>query len=279
MIYIHTAMPAEAVPLISHYHLNKDTDAPVDSTWRKDNLSLIISGPGKLNAATTIAMTGERPLEMENPRSAWINIGIAWHTFLSPGEVCLAHSITDQGSRQCWYPQITFPVSCHEAPLITEDMPASDYTDQNHPEGALHDMEAAGFCAAALKFTHLERLHSLKVVSDNRQCPLSAAQAVKQAPELITNCLPVLDALIVHMNELNNIIARRTELPEGYLRLTEDRSHTVNERRQLVELLRQWQLHLPDKDLPWQEWGSLPTRQLLTRLRSQLHETVIKARP
>ena len=42
MIYIHVALPAEAEPLIAHYRLAGDAGAPVDRTWRNDNLCLII---------------------------------------------------------------------------------------------------------------------------------------------------------------------------------------------------------------------------------------------
>ena len=278
MIYIHVALPAEAEPLIAHYRLAGDAGAPVDRTWRNDNLCLIISGLGKLNAATAVALTDRRPTEMENPGSAWINVGTAWHTHRPTGDVCLAHSITDGGSGRCWYPQIVFPAPCPEAPLITEDRPADNYADDDYPEGALHDMEAAGFCAAALKFTHLERVHCLKVVSDNRAQPLSADRAAKRAPDLMATCLPVLDKLIRHMHELNDAVAQRTTLPRNHQHLTHNR-YTTNERRQLMELLRQWQRHMPDEPLPWQEFSALPVPHLLSRLRSRLHEAVVNRQP
>ena len=128
------------------------------------------------------------------------------------GDVCLAHSITDGGSGGAGIRRSSFPLLARKHPLITEDRPADNYAMTTIPKERCTTWRPP-VLRRRFEFTHLERVHCLKVVSDNRAQPLSADRAAKRAPDLMATCLPVLDKLIRHMHELNDAVAQRTTLP------------------------------------------------------------------
>ena len=86
------AFKAEALPLIDFYSLKKDSSPRVTNLSKRSSL-LIISGPGKDNAATSAKKTFLKLNGSQN--QAWLNLGIAGHESL-PKEIFIAAKIRDE---------------------------------------------------------------------------------------------------------------------------------------------------------------------------------------
>ena len=163
MLLIHTALHAEARAIIAHFNLKRQHKERAFAYYANADIHLVESGTGKTNAATSVGWLSAR-ISAENP--VWLNIGMAGHANHDIGMLKLAHHIEDQAKGHHWNPPIltnTHPASDN---LLTVDSPDSSY-----PDNAMVDMEASGFLTAACRFTRIELIHSLKVISDNRQNP------------------------------------------------------------------------------------------------------------
>jgi hypothetical protein len=80
--------------------------------------------------------------------------------------------------------------------LLTVDSP-----DFSYPDNAMVDMEASGFLTAACRFTRPELIHSLKVISDNRQNP-----PIRMKPKAVE------DLFNPHMATIQQYMERLLEL-------------------------------------------------------------------
>jgi adenosylhomocysteine nucleosidase len=160
MIRFVTALASEAEPLLRRYRME-----PREGSFRwfrSDEGALVLSGVGKLRAAAATSYlhvrTGEEPLGL------WLNVGIAGHRIRRPGELLVAHTIVDVGSGKRFFP--TRPTrldgSVEALELRTVDRPETEFDSD-----AAYDMEAAGFCETALRFSTTELVQSVKIVSDN----------------------------------------------------------------------------------------------------------------
>ncbi len=149
MINLLTALSGEARPLISALRLKRLNEcrafACYEGEYQHHPVHLVVSQPGILAAATATAWLQGY---LNGLQSAWLNIGIAGHGYLPVGSGLLAHKITDRQQQQHWYPTLTFTPPCPTATVISADHPETAYR-----EDALYDMEAAGFVAAASRFS------------------------------------------------------------------------------------------------------------------------------
>ncbi len=205
MIHLICALKCEAKPLIQHYglkHLDNAEDYLIYLN-KEANISLTITGPGKINAATGVSYV--HSLFDCRRSDAWLNIGIAGHQSISAGQAVLAHSIKDISNNKVWYPQIVFEPPCETAELMTIDKPSSDYEDK------VFDMEAAGFYAAASRFSTCELIHALKIISDNADQQIEDISA-STVEGLITEQLDTTDQLLKELlalsSELEAILAK-----------------------------------------------------------------------
>ncbi len=242
MIHLFCALPCEAETLIQHFKLCEIKEFELFRLYQSQdkNISLAITGIGKLNAAA--AVTYHHACLDTSSSDIWLNIGIAGHANISVGEACLVNKITDNQHKTSWYPQILFKTDCTSAALITHDTPSTEYQD------ALFDMEAAGFYQMALRLGTAELIHCLKIVSDNQEHPadkINADSVKKLIAKHMTTIEQVLDSLKPLSEELRSI---KTQ-PEHYQTLIEQYHFTQSERLQLVRLLRQWPVRFPDDDI------------------------------
>ena len=139
MINLVIALDCEAKPLIDRFDLKRQQEH-VYPLYTSDNIQLIVSGVGKLNAATA---TGYLAGLTKEP-AAWLNIGIAGHKKHGIGNSYLTHKIIDKHSDRCWYPAFTFKSSIATDTLCTFENAVTEYHDD-----LLHDMEASAFYQAA----------------------------------------------------------------------------------------------------------------------------------
>lgn len=201
MLLIHTALHAEAIALIQHFGLKREHNEPVFACFSAKNICLVESGIGKINAAAAVAWLSGR-LSVDNP--VWLNIGIAGHATLQVGSLVRAQSIEDAATGKRWYPADMVAQGAADENLISIDRETADYADDH-----MMDMEASGFISAANRFTALELVQSLKIISDNHQNP---ARRYK-AREIVTLISPHLPAITHVADQLCQL--RKTVTDEG----------------------------------------------------------------
>ena len=163
MLLIHTALHAEARAVIATFNLKRRHQEHSFACFANGDIWLVESGTGKTNAASAVGWLSAIA-SADNP--VWLNIGMAGHARHDVGTLWLAHRIEDQVKEHRWYPPMLVKNLPMSENLLTVEQPVSDY-----PDDAMVDMEASGFFTAASRFTCLELIQSLKVISDNRQHP------------------------------------------------------------------------------------------------------------
>ncbi len=232
MIHLVTALPAEARPLVRHFGLGgRQAGAPYP-LYRNNAMMLVVSGPGKVNAAAACAWL--QTVDSGHAHSAWLNIGIAGHASLATGTGVVAHRITDTATGKSWYPpQLPgqpVPGSC----LRTVERPELRYRNDT-----LYDMEAAGFYPAACCCTTAELVQSFKVVSDNPAHPAAGITA-KYCERLIGDQLATIATLTEILQSLQGKYAAWHAPHPDLDRLTQQWHFTVTQRHQLAALLKRW---------------------------------------
>lgn len=231
LVHLVVAVDAEAKPLISWFGLRRQQPDRGFPVFRHAHIALVVSGPGKANAA---AATAHLHAACGYPRNAlWVNIGVAGHRDLPVGSCQVAHAITDSATGRNWYPPQAITPPWPGAPVMTVDTPDTDYAC-----GELADMEASGFYATACRFSTSELVQVVKVVSDNAGHPAENLRA-SHLTALLGQQLDALDLFLHRLGRLANELSEGTatsdeELAPWLARWT----FSVTQRRQLAEQLR-----------------------------------------
>ena len=266
MIHIFCALSCEAEPIIQYFKLRKLNEFELFRLYISGDkqVSLTITGIGKLNAASAVSY--HHGCLNTSSADIWLNIGVAGHANLPIGQVCLINKITDNQHKTSWYPQILFKSDCTSAPLITLDIPSTDY------QNVLFDMEAAGFYQMALRLGTAELIHCLKIVSDNHEHPTASVNA-DGVKKLIaahkTSIEKIMELLKPLSAELNSIKTK----PKHYQPLIEQYHFTQSARIQLLRLLRQWSVRFPDKDIMQSVRGLQNSNAIINIIQNELAET------
>ena len=166
MIYFVAAMECEAGPLVRRWELDESVETAPFKIYARGEVSLIVSGVGKVACAAAVAhLHASRGGGRDH---VWLNVGVGGHRDLQVGYGALAQTIIDQGNGWQWEPPLPEAWGLASATVITVDRAEEDF-----PEDAIYEMEAAGFCATARRFSPSGLVHCYKVVSDNRETGLS----------------------------------------------------------------------------------------------------------
>ena len=120
---------------------------------------MIISGIGKKNAEKAAKNIGKKTTK----DIFFLNIGIAGHKNYKLGDIILISKVTDNRTKNSWYPSLLWDTRIKKAPLVTVRFPKIRYKSNN-----LYDMEASGFFLGARKFVGPERVQCIKIISDNQ---------------------------------------------------------------------------------------------------------------
>jgi hypothetical protein len=189
-INLVTALPAEAKPIASKFGLERLQADRRFALYRRDRIALVVSGPGKIDAASATAYLGA--LGGCKNDAIWINVGVAGHAQRKVGEILLAHKITDAGSGHSWHPALAGGVDepCQSDSLVTLDRP-----DLSYECDGMFDMEASGFYPTACRFSAMESVQVLKIISDNRDDTAFGLSA-KRVRRLMVAALDTLEALL-----------------------------------------------------------------------------------
>ncbi|MDD1611653.1 MAG: hypothetical protein LUQ57_00775, partial [Methylococcaceae bacterium] len=100
-VFIHTALPCEARPLIEHFRLKKDLSSHPFEVYSQDGICLVVTGIGKCAMAAGVAYTQARMVAAEKP--ILLNVGIAGHSDHDVGRVFLAGKIIDADTQRNYY--------------------------------------------------------------------------------------------------------------------------------------------------------------------------------
>lgn len=234
-VVVFCAVLPEARPLISHWQLNHQSDLQPFAIYKKGRRALVITGIGKAAAAAAVAYS-LASLPVQQP--VLINLGIAGHPEYALGSLWAAHKITDSDSGRSWYPHMVFNERMPSSALISSGRPVTDY-----PAQVLYDMEASSFFEIASKFTSQELIHSLKVVSDNRQHAIGKINA-QQATTWIQAQLPAIEAFV------DQVVAGRYQIPiwddSVYQQLLMRYHFSVSNAHKLKHLLQIWNISMPE---------------------------------
>lgn len=260
MINIVVALDCEAKPLIDHFALKRQQEHAYP-LYTADDMQLIVSGVGKLNAATATGYLAG----LSDKLAAWLNIGIAGHKTHAIGALTLAHKITDRQSQKSWYPAFGFKSSIDTESLATFDSPENNYHD-----ALLHDMEAAGFYHAASRFNSTEFIHCLKVISDNAEH--STQKISKQmVTELITAQIEPMEEFITALANQVTAWEEITHTPEIYTDVLKAWHFSTYQQHQLKQLITRYATLYPEQPLSIPELSGLKTsRDVLKHLQDAL---------
>lgn len=159
MILIQCALYSEAKPLIEKFRLSKNMKENYFEVFEGDNIKLIVSGYGKINAAASaVYFITKNNLECE----AFVNIGIAGSLKRKIREAVLINKIEDNDTGRSFYPDILIKHSFDEGTLETfSKIVIKDMVED------LCDMEGSAFFEALSKFLPPHKLQVIKIVSDN----------------------------------------------------------------------------------------------------------------
>jgi adenosylhomocysteine nucleosidase len=226
MLIIHTALHAEARALIEFFGLKRQHDIRLFACFACDHVFLIESGIGKTDTATAIGWTGAY-LQTEQP--VWLNVGMAGHANHEVGCLRLAHRIEDQASSQRFYPpQILHPAADSDN-LVTVDQPADEY-----PPDAMVDMEASAFIRSASRFSSIELVQSVKVISDNLQHPPDRMKAA-EVEALISPHLVQIDQIAQQLLQLRQLLIQDDSQAEQILERWHFSQYQRNQLRRLLQ--------------------------------------------
>jgi hypothetical protein len=243
MIHFVTALAPEARPLIRHYRMERLEGA--FPTYRSEEAALVVSGIGRVAAAAATAYlyarTGEEPL------AVFLNVGVAGHATRTRGELLVAHTVTDVGTGERFYPARLPGLDLDALEIRTVARPETVYESE-----ALYDMEASGFYPVALRFSTAELVQCLKVVSDNRESPLSE-WSPKAIGELLEPRIDAIAKAAEHFRKLASELdpLRRERDMDAVVGSYRRRFRfTATESRTLRGLLRRWEALDPGVEKP-----------------------------
>ena len=159
MIHFVVATNSEARPLIDLFKLKKIKDLKQAFIYANQNISLIISGIGKVNAAIGVTQTYYYYNQKNN--NIWINIGLAGHKYLKVGDICTINKITDNETKKIFFPFVNkFKIQNQECLSVGKQR--KNYSSK------VYDMESFGFYQSACKYSSKELLQIVKIISDNQ---------------------------------------------------------------------------------------------------------------
>ncbi len=182
------ALPAEAKPVIRALGLKRLQPDGACPRYGRGAITLVLSGPGQLAAGKAAAW-----LQSMSADSAthWINLGIAGHARLRPGEVVLADRVIDNSTGEAW---TLAPLSGLPATRIGPLRCVAE-AETRFAEAAAYDMESSAITRVLAGGNALSRLQVIKIISDNPANPSRGINA-KMVAKLIEGALPTLETMI-----------------------------------------------------------------------------------
>jgi len=262
-IFIYTALPCEAKPLVEYFSLKKEVGIQPFAVYLNHDICLTVTGLGKSAMAAGVAYTQALFAPVEHP--VMLNIGIAGHKDHPLGGLFLIDKIIDGDSQKSYYPSLIFTPTCCTSSIQTASKPQLGY-DQPH----LCDMEASAFYETAVRFSTSELILCLKVISDNQGSSVEAIQP-KQVAALIAAHLATVESLLMRTVALAELIT--TPEPKLFEQLLLRYRFTVNERMQLKNQLSRWNVVTNHQSFEFDETGLHSGKDVLRWLEQRIDNT------
>ncbi len=224
-----TALPPEARPLISYFGMRALSHSHL-RLYQGDHGYLLQCGVGKLNAAACTAAM----LQVLPDIAAIINVGIAGSD--QPiGTTCIAHGVQDQASARQWFPHLPAVRKLPEVnsvQIVSVDQPSTNYTNDR-----AFDMEASGIYSAATKVLDLSFIHSVKVISDNKESGITNVTG-KLATDCVEAAIPTVEKLLQALPF--NTLPETKDVDALCLSLTSQIHYTTTEQHTLNQLVHRY---------------------------------------
>jgi len=262
-LFIFTALPCEAKPLIRSWSLKKHPQKHPFGIYCNNEKAVVISGIGKLAMAGAVAYALAL---FQGPRfPVLLNLGIAGHQNHAIGSIHLAHKVVDADTDKKFYPQ-RLPCIGH----VTQAVKTLTKPDSSYEEAFLYDMEAAGFYEMAIKFSCLELIHCLKIISDNIRSP---QENIDETLVIgwIDRHLPVIGNAIEQLTGLRQSLIT-PERAEVYGNLCKRRHVTASNGLKLKLLLGRLELLTGGSDQFWKYQDAKNVKDLMANLEAEIEK-------
>lgn len=259
------ALACEAKELIAHFKLKQDLKHKAFDVFHSPLIYLVKTQVGELNMASAVSYSFSQ-LSLSST-SFCINFGIAGHATSPLGSLFMAHKVSHTLYPKCYYPHLPAKLKLASLPIMSATQPQG-YSNNN----PLLDMEAYAFFHTALKFTSLENLFSIKLVSDNQDSHFKMLKA-SQVEALIKERFQDLIATIDHLLCLQQTLSIPEKTFEN--RELEKMPYTHSQRLQLSQLMEQCHhlnlpLPKPSTPLSFEDFYSALSLQLQTHMQDCL---------
>ncbi len=185
------ALPAEAKPVIRALGLKRLQPDGAYPRYGRGAITLVLSGAGRDAAGKAVAWMASMSAD---DTAHWINLGIAGHAALQPGQALLADRIIDTATGERWTLK---PFSGLPAIQIGS-LHCVTQAETRFAEPVAYDMEASAIARVLDERNALSRLQVLKVISDNPANPSRRINA-RMVAELIEGALPTLQIMIRYL--------------------------------------------------------------------------------
>ena len=196
MISIVTALMLEAMPIIEHFKLKKDIELNPYPIYRNGDISLIVSGIGKIKSA--MAAVYLLSVYNTNKNDSLINIGFcgASKTIYDIGSLLLINKVTDMDTKKDYYPDVLINAGIPQVSLKCLQKTIAENEQQNE---FFCDMESSGIMEVANKFIYAHNVVLLKIVSDFLQPENLDKNILKR---YIINNMPIIEDTIAKMKQI-----------------------------------------------------------------------------
>lgn len=235
MIHFAIALHCEAQSLIHHYRMKPCGGHGRAQFFEGEKARLAVTGLGSLSSAIATTAMGER---FPNTSPMWLNIGICGHESAEIGQAFIANKISSDSTKECFYPQLAFKSPWLGTEVKTLRAPSISY----EPEKA-YDMEAYGFYTAAVLFSSAERVHCVKIVSDNATQTANRSFDKNAITNLIATQIPAIEEFVAALENLrcdtnpSSWITAFTQKTKSVYTLTVTEKHQLKRRVQQLDLL------------------------------------------
>lgn len=229
MIYIVTAIYAEAHPFITRFSLKKDISHTRFQVFQnlEGDLCLIISGTGAVPAATALSSicTEYGVKQGDFLLNAGVCAGIQSRNIhktentCQAGAIFLCNKIKDHTTGKTFYPDILYRHDFPEAQIVTGARPYINISQHNVNYGTvnndadfyLYDMEAAAIYQAGSYYFSPHQMSFLKIISDDGNTEDVTPLLIE---ELIDRNMDCIAAYLANLQEISRQSQQEEILPE-----------------------------------------------------------------
>ncbi|MFT5219206.1 MAG: adenosylhomocysteine nucleosidase [Planctomycetota bacterium] len=223
------ALHCEAKPIIDFYRLKKSHEESAFDLYSNTDMACIISGVGKMNSAIATAWVAAKYSDCRS--IAWVNLGTAGARDAAIGSIYAINQVLQAANDKSFYSPLMKVNRMATASCITIDQERDDYHAQH-----LFDMEAAGFYQAATRFSSLELIQCIKVISDNSNHPRHRdRQAIS---DLIYGNIEAIDQVFRQLMVINQGMINRDIGAQDWLSISGLASFSQTQKNKLRGLLR-----------------------------------------